>query len=165
MRRMDDPMYAKAYQSYSEQRQRCLNPRNKRFKNYGARGIEVRYERQEFIEWWFRELTKRPTWRDPTVGRLDHGGHYEFGNVRLEERSENSKEMRARIGSIRPLRPILIFDQNADLVYRAPSVKDAAAWVGASPGNITAVASGAYGCKTIRGYVVRYEEDACVSSR
>jgi hypothetical protein len=88
----------RAYTSYCMQRQRCYNPKNNRFKYYGARGIEVEYEAREFIGWWLWQRSLNPDMKHPQCGRIDHGGNYRFDNIEVVSRADNLREMNTRKG-------------------------------------------------------------------
>ena len=64
--------------AYANAKQRCTNPKNKMFKNYGERGILFRFN--SFEEFW-KAVGPIP-WLGLTLDRIDNEGHYEFGNVR-----------------------------------------------------------------------------------
>lgn len=83
-----EPDAKAAYQSWVDQRFRCRNKNAECYSYYGAKGVEVRYSAREFVGWWLHE-NKRLGLKKPTVSRIDHNGHYEFGNVKLEEHLEN----------------------------------------------------------------------------
>lgn len=63
---------------YKEAKSRCENPRNKNYKHYGGRGIQMRFS--SFSEF-FACLGPRPSPKH-TVDRKNNDGHYEVGNVR-----------------------------------------------------------------------------------
>lgn len=67
----------KEYNRYSQAKQRCQNPKCKRYDEYGGRGIEFRFE---YFEQFFAELGVCPL--NKTLDRVDNNGHYEVGNVR-----------------------------------------------------------------------------------
>ena len=77
----------KARKTWLGQRDRCTNPKNKLFKYYGAKGVEVKYSVEQFIKWWVEERSKK-SFKKAVVGRIDHDGHYEF--IRLPMGLKNS---------------------------------------------------------------------------
>lgn len=72
--------------------QRCYNPKNPAYKNYGGRGISVfpvwREDRVLFAKY----LTTLDGWDDPslTIDRIDNDGNYEPGNLRFVTRAKNN---------------------------------------------------------------------------
>lgn len=71
------------YAVWSAMNQRCHNPKNKRYNQYGGRGIVVcdawRHDFAAFIA----HMGPRPT-RNHSIGRIDNDRPYEPGNVRWE---------------------------------------------------------------------------------
>lgn len=65
------------WNSYHGAKVRCSNPRQLRWKDYGGRGIEFKF--QSFKEF-YDELGPRPSGH--SLDRIDVNGHYEKGNVR-----------------------------------------------------------------------------------
>ena len=66
--------------------QRCTNPLDKRFKNYGARGIGFRFNSVlEASLWVMQNLGLQ---QDLELDRIDNNGHYEAGNMRYFTRRE-----------------------------------------------------------------------------
>jgi hypothetical protein len=86
-----------AQNSYKQQGQRCYNPRNNRYQYSGAKGIQVKYSKRDFMGWFIYHYNKK-AWKFPATGRIDHSKHYEFGNIEMVERSDNTKERHARCG-------------------------------------------------------------------
>ena len=69
---------------------RCNNPKNKRYKNYGGRGIEVKFACfEDFFSYVTKEL--KADSRGLTIDRIDNNGHYEPGNIRFVTRAENNR--------------------------------------------------------------------------
>lgn len=69
------------YASWKSMRQRCLNPKDKDFDRYGARGIKI-CEQWDQFEVFLSDMGKRPT-RQYTIDRYPNkDGNYEPGNCR-----------------------------------------------------------------------------------
>lgn len=85
-----EPEARRAYDSYRNQVRRC-KVRN----SYKNKGIEVLYSQRDFIAWWISEQSKLNLIR-PSCGRIDHDDDYRFGNIRLEEFADNTKESISR---------------------------------------------------------------------
>lgn len=72
-------------------RQRCENRRNVSYHYYGAKGIKclLTVDQMEIV--WKRDNAHLLT--RPSIDRIDPNGHYELGNVRFIELSENSRRL------------------------------------------------------------------------
>jgi hypothetical protein len=66
------------YSSYGSMKQRVLNPRNKRFKDYGKRGIKICERWLESFENFYADMGPRP--EGTTLERRDNNGNYEPDN-------------------------------------------------------------------------------------
>lgn len=84
------------YRIWQSMISRCLNPKNKSFKNYGGRGIGV-YQvwRESFLEF-FRYMDVRPSSKH-SLDRIDVNGHYVPGNVRWATASEQARNKRNNV--------------------------------------------------------------------
>lgn len=73
-------------------RDRCTNPDNKGWKNYGGRGIEFRFpSTRDGAIWIMQNLGLH---RDLDIDRENNNGHYEPGNLRYLTRSQNMHNQR-----------------------------------------------------------------------
>ena len=71
------------YNRFYQAKQRCMNPKNDRYHEYGGRGIEWRFKSYEEI---YIELGPCPD--GLSLDRINNNGHYEKGNVRWATRAE-----------------------------------------------------------------------------
>jgi hypothetical protein len=71
--------------------QRCQNPNDGGYKNYGARGIKV-CERWQKFENFYADVGDPPPGRE--LDRIENGGNYEPGNWRWVSHQKNSSNRR-----------------------------------------------------------------------
>jgi hypothetical protein len=73
---------------------RCTNPANRKWKDYGGRGIKLLFEaRMEFIQWVSKNLPHKDYVR-VEIDRIDNEGHYAPGNLRLATRTQQNRNKR-----------------------------------------------------------------------
>jgi hypothetical protein len=77
------------YHAYQHAKDRCENPKNAGYRNYGGRGIKFLFT--SFAEF-FAELGPRP--RGKSLDRIKNNGNYELGNVRWATWSQQNKNRR-----------------------------------------------------------------------
>jgi hypothetical protein len=81
------------YQTWKDIKQRCYNPNNKDFKNYGYRGIKLYSEwinnYNLFQEWILSNIGDRPL--GLTLDRINNNGNYEPNNLRWATSSQQQK--------------------------------------------------------------------------
>ena len=90
------------YRVWKAMRERCNNPHNKSFKNYGGRGIKVCDEWQKdylaFHKWamanGYKEETLPNGLNRLTIDRIDVNGNYEPNNCRFVTNAENARNKR-----------------------------------------------------------------------
>jgi hypothetical protein len=84
------------YEAWHQMKSRCLNPADKRYQQYGARGIGVCeqwiYSYGNFLAY----MGRRPS-PDYSLDRIDNDGNYEPGNCRWATRSEQQQNKRVSI--------------------------------------------------------------------
>lgn len=81
------------YRAWCNMRNRCGDPTNRQWKDYGGRGIKVCERWLESFENFIADLGRKPGPRH-SLGRIDNDGDYEPGNVRWETRRQQSLNSR-----------------------------------------------------------------------
>lgn len=72
------------YQTFQDMKQRCFNPHNKFFKDYGGRGITVCTEWKDDFPAFLNHVSALPHFNEKgySIDRINNDGNYEPGNVR-----------------------------------------------------------------------------------
>ncbi len=84
-------LYARA----NAMRQRCRNPKDRRYKDYGGRGIEFRFDSVTTCALWIKENLGVPENAEFLhLDRKDNNGHYEPGNIRWATVALNQNNQR-----------------------------------------------------------------------
>lgn len=82
------------YSVWISMRDRCKNPNNSVYKNYGGRGITVCQEWDESFEAFHRDVGDPPTSKH-TIDRINNDGNYEPGNVRWVTMKKQARNRRS----------------------------------------------------------------------
>lgn len=77
-------------------KQRCLNPKNKRYKYYGARGIDIDPEWVKSFETFLGDVGERPE-KGMTLDRIDNNKGYWRWNVRWTDWTTQSSNRRTAV--------------------------------------------------------------------
>lgn len=89
----DGDQQSKEYNAWSRMKQRCINPDDGSYENYGGRGITVFPEWLDDFMAFYNHVGPAPS-PDHSVGRIDNEGHYEPGNVRWETQDQQANNRR-----------------------------------------------------------------------
>ncbi len=73
--------------NYMAASNRCNNPKHKKYKYYGGRGIQLLMNIADFKKLWFRD--KAYLMKEPSIDRKDSNGNYTLNNCRFVEKIDN----------------------------------------------------------------------------
>lgn len=85
--------HSSLYDAWINIKQRCLNPNNPNYKNYGARGIRISEEFENNYTVFKDYMGERPS-DEHSIERLDVNGNYERGNLVWADNRKQSMNRR-----------------------------------------------------------------------
>jgi len=93
LRRRHGHAKTRTYKSWASMLQRCINPEDNRFNDYGGRGIKVCLRwRNSFVNF-LKDMGERP--QQTTLGRLDNDGNYTPKNCEWQTKIQQARNTRA----------------------------------------------------------------------
>lgn len=81
------------YQTWANIVQRCTNPNNTKYADYGGRGILVCQAWRESFAVFLRDVGEKPS-DDAEIDRIDNDAGYEPGNIRWATRKQQNRNTR-----------------------------------------------------------------------
>ena len=92
--------HTKIQYEWTSLKQRCNNPNNRGYKNYGGRGIKVCDEWSKSFKAFYDYVSALPHFGEEgrSLDRIDNEGDYEPGNVRWATRKEQNFNKRTNKG-------------------------------------------------------------------
>lgn len=120
--------YIPEYDVWVAMKQRCQNPKNARYKDYGGRGITIcsQWERWECF---IADMGRRPD-SQHSLERKDNNGNYEPNNCVWATRSEQQGNKRSKLSEVDKQRLFTLHDAGWSQHKIAAEIGISQVWVG-----------------------------------
>lgn len=82
------------YRTWNSMRERCRNPKQKQFSDYGGRGISVCERWDKSFAHFLEDMEEKIKGKRISIDRIDNEGNYEPGNCRWSTPQENTNNRR-----------------------------------------------------------------------
>ena len=105
MKRETSQSYTRLYRIWQGMKNRCFNPKNPDYKNYGGRGITVCKAWDNSFDTFKRWALSHGYADSLTIDRIDNNGNYTARNCQWITRSENSSKRKEDNKKPRQLAP------------------------------------------------------------
>ncbi len=92
----------RVYKTWTAMKDRCSNPKNKAYANYGGRGIAVCDRWMNSFESFYADVGDRPS-DQHSIDRINNDGNYEPSNCRWATKSQQQSNQRPRKRKIQQL--------------------------------------------------------------
>lgn len=131
---------ARAHRCFRSQIARCYYRTDKFYKNYGGRGLTVKYSPREFVGWWLKHIVSFDG-DIPSISRINNDNGYFFGNIKIEEMKENSRESMLRnkkkiMALDKKVRCSVLDAKTHERLFISESISDAAILTENTVGNV-----------------------------
>ncbi len=130
-------------------KQRCTNPNNNNYKNYGLRGIKCLITSEELKSLWIRD--KAWLLKEPSIDRKDNDGNYELSNCEFIEMIDNNKK--------HGYKKVIQYDLNNRFIREFESVISASKELKIDKTGISHCCRGKIHCITSGGFKWKYKNE------